>query len=274
MRTWALLLGCAVSTGCMLFGTSPTPNPYDGGVFVPTDTPPTYACDPGQSQDCSCEGVTAMGTQTCNAARTGWTACRCQTACERLTANGATPRVIITMESAIIGFQQINGEEWDSTNQTAQAITSGLSLILNTTGQPPAMVAARVIEFIGMQDFSHYDKPDSAGVADVFVRGAWGTRISFIGDEDSFTPSWRPYIGATDGIPSTAWRDLPLSPSLQFRVTLRDRDALSADDPKGTFIIGYPDICRALETAGVTQFRAAEMTSRQTLFFGFSVVAQ
>ncbi|TAK27026.1 MAG: hypothetical protein EPO40_18810 [Myxococcaceae bacterium] len=178
------------------------------------------------------------------------------------------------MESAIIGFQQNNGEEWDSSNQTARALTSGLSIILNATGLPPAIVAAQVVDFIGTQDFSHYDKPDSAGTADIFVRGGWNTRITFIGDEDSFTPSWRPYVGAADGIPSNGWRDIPLSQGLQIRVSLRDRDSFGADDPKGTFIMGYPDICRALETAGVTQFRAAEMTSRQTLFMGFSAVAQ
>lgn len=263
--------------GCYLFEPpTPAPNPYlpDAGIQPGVDTPPTYACESAETRDCSCEGITARGTQTCNVSRTGWSACRCQTACERLMANGATPPITVTMESAIIGFQQNNGEEWDSSNQTAVALTSGLSLILNATGLPPAIAAARVIEFIGMQDFSHYDKPDSAGTADVFVRGTWGTRLTFIGDEDSFTPSWRPYVGAVDGIPNTAWRDLPLNPSLQIRVTLRERDILNADDPKGTFIIGTVDICRALETAGVTWFRAAEMTSRQTLFMGFSAVAQ
>jgi len=229
MRWGTLAFACALQ-GCILFDPSPSPNPYgyDAGPIPTYDNPPTYACESGATQDCSCPGITSMGTQTCNATRTGWTTCRCQTACERLTANGATPLITVTMESAIIGFQQNNGEEWDSSNQTARALTSGLSLILNATGAPPAVVAAQVVDFIGMQDFSHYDKPDSAGVADIFVRGAWNTRISFIGDEDSFTPSLRPYIGSPDGIASNSWRDAPLSPSLQIRVTLRDRDTPKA----------------------------------------------
>lgn len=194
--------------------------------------------------------------------------------CDALTAGGATPPVTITLASALFGIAQTNGEEWDSTDRVADRLITGLMALLKASGQPKAVVASRVLGFFNGSDFSNYNKPDGAGFAEIFVRGTYMTRIAFRGNEDSFSPSWMPDTSSSFGTPATAWRDAPLSPTLNVRVTLRDRDLIDADDPAGTFVITYDDICDALENGGVYQARVAEMTSNQTLFFGFSVARQ
>ena len=235
-------------------------------------TPP--ACEVGATQQCSCPNRATRGTQTCNASQTGWDDCTCPRLCDSLTAGGAAPPVTITLASAIIGPAQSNGEEWDRSDRVAQRIITTTMSILQASGLPTATVIAQLLGFLEGSDFASYNRPDTAGFADIFVRGGYTTRIAFIGDEDSFTPSWRPEFGSSFGTPSNAWSSAPLSSNLNVRVTLRDRDLIDADDPAGTFIIRYEDICDALESRGVHFVRTAEMTSNQTLFFGISVARQ
>lgn len=232
-------------------------------------------CEIGATQQCSCPTRMMRGTQSCNSSRSGWDNCECPRVCDSLTAGGATPLMTITLASALFGIAQTNGEEWDSTDRVAQRLITGLMQLLQLSGQPAAQVVSQILGFLSGSDFAHYDKPDGSGFADIFVRGAYNTRIVFRGNEDSFSPSWAPEVGGPiAGTPATSWRDAPLSPTLNVRVTLRDRDNLSDDDPAGTFVLTYDHICEALENGGVYQARVADMTSNQTLFFGFSVARQ
>lgn len=254
------------SQSCNSDGTS-----YNDCVCRPLLPP---ACDMGATQGCSCPGRMMRGMQTCNSSRTGWDACACPRVCDTLTAGGATPLVTITLASALFGIAQTNGEEWDSSDRVAQRLITTLMTLLNASGQPAAAIVSQLLGFLDGSDFASYNRPDGAGFADIFVRGAYMLRIAFRGDEDSFSPSWAPEAGSSFGTPGTAWRNAPLSSTLNVRVTLRDRDLIDADDPAGTFVIRYDDICEALENGGVYQTRVAEMTSNQTLFFGFSVARQ
>lgn len=243
------------------------------GVCVCRPLLPTV-CEAGATQECSCPGRMTRGAQTCNSSRTGWEGCQCPRVCDAITAGGAAPLVTITLASALFGVAQTNGEEWDSSDRVAQRLITGMMALLQASGRPKAAIVSQLLGFFNGSDFASYNRPDGAGVADIFVRGAYVSRIAFRGDEDSFSPSWAPDTSSSLGTPNTAWRDAPLSSTLNVRVTLRERDLLDADDPAGTFVIRYDDICEALENGGVYQTRVAEMTNNQTLFFGFSVARQ